>query len=191
MKHTKSRDKIVVDECRNKDVLDIGSTGQTEAYELWPRIKKAANSVTGIDIVEHKDNNIVLGNMETYKFKRKFDIAVAGDVIEHVHNQGLFLNNIRDHLKVNGKLIITTPNAKWFTVILKPNPTHVIWHDPYTLSYMLGECGFEVEYSAFYFGNKKYSWYKKPFVWRQGMIFVCKKSKNFVKTKPEKILLPS
>src|SRR5690606_40268565 len=99
MGHLLSRIDLIVKHCRGKDVLDVGSTGQTEAYDLWPRIKKVARSLTGIDVVDHNDNDIVTGNMEDHKFGKKFDTIVVGDTIEHVYNQGLFLDNIRKHLK--------------------------------------------------------------------------------------------
>lgn len=178
MSHLISRVDTIVNLCRDKHVLDIGSTGQAKAYELWPLVSSVAKSITGIDIVEHDDENIVLGNMETYDFKKKFDVIVVGDTIEHVHNQGLFLANLRKHLKNDGKLIITTPNAKWFTVMLKPNPTHVLWHDKYTLKYILSEYGLDIEQFAFYLGNKRYALPVMPFVWRQGMLVVCTKSKE-------------
>jgi 2-polyprenyl-3-methyl-5-hydroxy-6-metoxy-1,4-benzoquinol methylase len=189
MGHLMSRMNFIVDRCKDKDVLDVGSTGQTESYDLWPRIKKVAKSLTGIDVVDHHDLDIVTGNMENQQFNKKFDIIVVGDTIEHVHNQGLFLNNIREHLKEGGELIITTPNAKWFTIMLRPNPTHVLWHDYYTLAYILKETGFEVDYFAFYLGNKNYAWYKKPLVWRQSMLAVCKVNKKFKITKPLKVMV--
>src|SRR3954466_6084356 len=98
------REKLISDLVRGKEVLDIGSFGQTESYSLWEVLKKAgAKSLTGVDLPEAKqtaaekfsvsaaslpaDERIVLGNMETHEFGRSFDVIVAGDIIEHVDNQ--------------------------------------------------------------------------------------------------------
>lgn len=181
MKHCAYRNNIIKSYCANRNVLDIGSTGQTDRYSLWAEIKKVASSLQGIDITPNHDPCVVLGNMETHQFNNEFDIIVAGDIIEHTINQGIFLKNIRKHLADNGKLIITTPNAKWPTVFLKPNPTHTLWHDRYTLAYLLTQHGFIVESAGYYLGNKPhYPFFVRPFIWRQGMIFICKKSKTSV-----------
>ena len=132
------REKIILSRMAGKDVLDIGSIGQTESYSLWDLYKNSDyKSLTGIDLSDAesetkevfkveklRDSSIVHGNMENHTFDRMFDLIIAGDVIEHVENQGLFLRNILKHLKDGGELIITTPNAKWPIVFFPPNPTH-------------------------------------------------------------------
>jgi 2-polyprenyl-3-methyl-5-hydroxy-6-metoxy-1,4-benzoquinol methylase len=167
------REKIIADFCRNKNVLDIGSIGQSDKYCLWTSAYIDAKKLTGIDLpnaeehnlctikfdpkgVKHAgDQRIVKGNMENYLFKEKFDVIVAGDVIEHVSNQGLFLDNIHSHLAPSGILILTTPNAKWPTVVLRPNPTHVLWHDKHTLKQLLERHNFSIKKLLFYEGNKE------------------------------------
>lgn len=185
------REEIILKRIKNKHILDIGSLGQTDSYSLW-RLYKNSNlkSLTGIDLpsaeinakeqfkVEHipHDTRIVEGNMENFEFNRKFDVVVAGDVIEHVSNQGLFLQNIHRHLYDDGELIITTPNAKWPTVFLRPNPTHTLWHDIYTLERILSLSGFKITYKKFYYGNKKnYYFFLKPLIYKQGLLVICKK----------------
>jgi 2-polyprenyl-3-methyl-5-hydroxy-6-metoxy-1,4-benzoquinol methylase len=187
------REKIILSTIKDKKVLDIGSIGQTNDYNLWNLYFTVPfKELTGIDLPDSKQSlqdvfkinkvdtqrpsNIVFGNMENYKFNEKFDVIVAGDVIEHVSNQGLFLQNIREHLNENGQLIITTPNAKWLTVIFKPNPTHTLWHDRYTLEYILKQNGFQIELFKYYFGNKNhYNWISRILTLRQSMIFICSK----------------
>jgi 2-polyprenyl-3-methyl-5-hydroxy-6-metoxy-1,4-benzoquinol methylase len=170
------REEFILKAIRGKEVLDVGSVGQTSSYNLWEQMKKAAKSLTGIDIVPSRAPATVCGNMESYSFGRFFDVVVAGDVIEHVDNPGLFLQNVHRHLKDGGALILTTPNAKWPTVFLKPNPTHTLWHDRYTLSHLLARHGFEVAYFAYYFGNKNhYNFFLWPLVLRQAMLVVAKK----------------
>jgi len=185
------KEKKILSIVAGKDVLDIGSVGQTVSYNMWEAYKKVElKSLTGIDLpgvkettqevfqrsVDDSDERIVFGNMEDYQFNRKFDVAVAGDVIEHVNNQGLFLQNIHKHLKDDGRFVFTTPNAKWLTVILKPNPTHTVWHDKYTLERILDMNGFKMSEFYFYRGNKPRYWFPKNILaWRQAMLVVCKK----------------
>jgi len=176
---------------RDSDVLDIGSVGQTESYNMWAAYNEIKlKSLTGIDLpgvkdetkkvfdrtVSDEDARIVFGDMETYTFDRQFDFIVAGDVLEHVNNQGLFLSNIRKHLRDSGKFILTTPNAKWLTVILKPNPTHTCWHDRYTLERILSMNGLRICEFKYYLGNKKrYIFPKNILARRQAMFAVCEK----------------
>jgi len=185
------REKEILNLVRGKHILDIGSVGQTESYNLWELYKSVEfKSLTGIDLpgvkttteevfsrkVDDSDSRIIFGDMETYEFNRKFDIAVAGDVIEHVNNQGLFLQNIHRHLEDNGKFVFTTPNAKWPTVFLRPNPTHTVWHDRHTLKRILSMNGFKISKFDFYRGNKRrYIFPKNLLAWRQAMLVVCEK----------------
>ncbi len=187
------REEIILSYLEGKDILDIGSIGQdmdffsrellnvkesgrSDKYYLWDRMKMKARSLTGIDTEPPQAESIVQGNMETYDFKRQFDLVVAGDVLEHVDNQGLFLRNIHRHLREEGLLILTTPNAKWPTVMLKPNPTHTLWHDRYTLDEILSRCGFDMIRFLYYYGNKPYyNWVKRVLTLRQQMLVVCRK----------------
>lgn len=186
------REKRILELIKNKDVLDIGSLGQSDEYCLWNIISDHCRSITGVDLPEasqtaeklftldniphQKDPRIIYGNMETITLQKKFDVVIAGDIIEHVSNQGLFLDNIYKHLRNSGKLVITTPNSKWPTVFCKPNPTHTMWHDLHTLTTILQRHNFKVEFFHFYYGNKKrYSWWKVPLVFRQSIFVIAVK----------------
>ena len=183
------REQIIKDLIRDKKVLDVGSMGQTAEYSLWKYYAECAPaSLTGIDIelvsnesatifgndkVIH-DVRILAGNMENYEFHETFDCIILGDIIEHVGNQAMLLENCRRHLNQGGKVLITTPNAKWLTVMLRPNRTHVMWHDRYTLARILDITGFRIEFLRYYYGNKKhYPFYLRPLVWRQGIICIA------------------
>jgi 2-polyprenyl-3-methyl-5-hydroxy-6-metoxy-1,4-benzoquinol methylase len=186
------REEIILSYTEGKDVLDIGSVGQdmnffsrqlvenakghSAKFFLWNLMKEKAKSLTGIDIVPSQNADIIQGDMESHSFGKLFDVAVAGDVLEHVDNQGSFLRNIHRHLKDDGILIITTPNAKWPTVIQKPNPTHTLWHDRFTLDEILKRCGFEIIRLDYYVGNKPhYNLLLKILGARQVLLVVCRK----------------
>lgn len=186
------REKIIVDLVKGKRVLDVGSVGQSDEYCMWDLIVENSSYVKGVDLPESvqvlkekfevastgyshsKDERIVYGNMELLDLKEVFDVVVAGDVIEHVSNQGLFLDNIKRHLVEKGKLVITTPNAKWLTVMLKPNVTHTLWHDIHTLRTLLGRHGFVIDFWRYYYGNKpNYTFFKKIAAWRQQILVIA------------------
>ncbi|MDG9668257.1 class I SAM-dependent methyltransferase [Hahella sp. CR1] len=187
------REKIILERTKGKKVLDIGSVGQSDEYCLWAILKKNARSLTGVDLpnattvladkfdvspqgYEHsQDDKIVYDNMETVDLGDKYEVAVAGDVIEHVSNPGLFLDNIKRHLEEDGELIITTPNAKWLTVLFKPNATHTLWHDIYTLRALLERHGYSITYWRYYVGNKPYyNFFKRLLAWRQQILVIAK-----------------
>ena len=187
-----TREEIIKPYIEGRNILDIGSVGQSDEYLFWDFLQRNCKKLTGIDLptakntaqdvfgldtksLQHSaDTRIVFGNMETYSFDEVFDVIIAGDVIEHVSNQGLFLTNIKNHLGADGKLIITTPNAKWPTVFLKPNPTHVLWHDKYTLNILLERAGFRIQDMKYYYGNKPhYSVVKKILTWRQSLFTIA------------------
>jgi 2-polyprenyl-3-methyl-5-hydroxy-6-metoxy-1,4-benzoquinol methylase len=188
------REDTIIPLVKGRRVLDIGSVGQSDEYCLWTVLSAHSESLIGVDLPDaadtaqaiigvsppglshRQDARIVQGNMETISLGAEFDVAVAGDVIEHVSNQGLFLDNIARHLVPGGRLIITTPNAKWPTVCLAPNPTHTLWHDRYTLTHLLERHGYLLEHLAYYRGNKaRYPAWAIPLVSRQQIIAVARK----------------
>jgi len=180
------REAIIAEHVRGRKTLDVGSLGQTDAYRLWDVLDANASSLTGIDLPDDAlaalggplgatpDPRILRGDVETHDFGERFQAIVAGDVIEHLSNPGLFLDNCRRHLTEDGLLLLTTPNAKWPTVFLRPNPTHALWHDRHTLGHLLERHGFRVLLLRTYCGNKPY--YALPLrllAWRQQLLVVA------------------
>jgi SAM-dependent methyltransferase len=102
---------------------------------------------------------------------RTFDCIVAGEVIEHLSNPGAFLDKMALHLKPDGHLIITTPNAfniRLFWRILKNNNIkahgeHTCWYDPLTLTQLLMRHSFGVE--RIFFSNRK-KWYLRKNIFK-------------------------
>ena len=175
-----------------KDVLDFGSSGQLlnkiatkNKIHLYSEIKNVAKSIVGVDLRKPKlsekvKHELVYGNVETINLRKKFDVIVCCDLIEHVMNQGLLLQNCKRHLKDDGRLIISTPNAKSFRILFKTFKVHTLWHDKSTLTYLLIKNGFNIERFYYYYGNKKYPWYLNlifSFIGKlnQGICVVCQK----------------
>lgn len=115
-----------------KKVLHLGCVGfadstAVERVELIAGSLHAALSsvatVTGIDssaevVARLKElghfDNILAGDVENLgelTLDEKFDVIVAGDIIEHLANPGLFLSGIKRFFHRDTLLILTTPNA--------------------------------------------------------------------------------
>lgn len=98
-------------------VLDIGcgdgkvmerilSSGATaEGLEISERSLKIAKK-KGLSV--HKINIL---EPWAHKLESKFDIVVAGEIIEHLYDTDMFLQQIRKVLKKGGKLKLSTPNV--------------------------------------------------------------------------------
>ena len=54
-------------------------------------------------------------DLDTLELNEKFDVVIAGDIIEHLDNPGLFLRGVKRFLTPEGIMIITTSNA--FTLL--------------------------------------------------------------------------
>ena len=101
---------IILPYIKDKDVLDLGCVNHDSKLKddpLWVHGFLNKNcDVLGVDILWEgikdlfKDGyNVVCGDAENINLEKKFDVIVAGELIEHLSNQGLFLNNCRRHLK--------------------------------------------------------------------------------------------
>lgn len=56
--------------------------------------------------------NVRLMDAESLRLGEKFDVVIAGEIIEHLPNPGRFLERARAHLADGGELIVTVPNAR-------------------------------------------------------------------------------
>lgn len=166
-------------------VLDVGFWGQAKTNDEgnWPHqmLKDAVSEVYGIDIVYDEDaipeadrKYYKKSAAENFSFDTKFDAIFAGDLIEHVVNPGLFLDNAKKHLKPGGRLIMTTPNT--FNVFVmagkltRPEPPinddHTFYFNRRTMGRLLEKCGWEVERFGFMYSleNKHKQSFKKLFL---------------------------
>lgn len=177
-KLTRNRFSVMEPYVTGKDVLDIGCVdarpqGQKhyKSTGLHLFLREKAASVTGTDIdesgVEQMQNdglNVVQGNAETMDLGKKFDCIIAGEIIEHLSNAGLFLDNMRKHLAKDGIFILTTANAfgilSFYRILrkneIKVHAEHTCWYDPKTITELMTRSSFEIK--DIFFSNKP-RWY--------------------------------
>ena len=79
--------------------------------------------------------NVDAHKLSEYFGDRVFDLIVAGDIIEHLPNPGLFLESCRRVLSADGRIIITTVNAYSVARFLKSIFFHEAVHPEHTAYY--------------------------------------------------------
>ncbi|MGI8639521.1 MAG: class I SAM-dependent methyltransferase [Pyrinomonadaceae bacterium] len=166
--------------CIGKKVLHLGCTDYPftkQAIEnnmlLHFEIEKAARELYGFDfdqegidvLTEAGGKNLFradLEKLEDVPLDETFDIIVAGEMIEHLSNPGLFLRGIKRFMTDKTKLIITTINAysgmRFFIYGLRGkggacepvHPDHVAYYSYKTLSLVLQREKLSVEEFVFY-----------------------------------------
>lgn len=148
-------------------VLDVGCTSHNvevgSPYWLHGQLRERFPDVTGIDIsyenVEKLKqagfSNLHVQSAETFDLREKFDTIIAGELIEHLANPGLFLDRARHHLNSHGRVVLTTPNpfsiAYSLYAFLKfprtcQNPQHTSWFCPQTMTALAERHGFVVQH---------------------------------------------
>jgi len=104
---------------KNLNILDIGCGGGLLSE---PMARLGAN-VTGIDaskkninsaIIHAKQNslniNYFCNSPENFKSKKKFDVILNMEIVEHVDDVDLFINKSSELLKKNGLMFVATLN---------------------------------------------------------------------------------
>lgn len=119
-------------------VLDIGCGN---GFSLF-FIEKLGGEAYGIEedknvisISQALNLNIEIGNIYTSKHSDKtFDYIIGSQIIEHIPDPKMFLREIINKLKDDGKIILSFPNANSLArKIFKKNWIH--WHVPYHLNH--------------------------------------------------------
>lgn len=166
LKIVKDRERMMRSLCEGKDVLNVGCVGEID-FPRWLHegIHQISAKCVGVDInreglqrMKKMGYDVIYGDAETVDLNRKFDVIVAGELIEHVSNQGIFLDNMRRHLKDDGIMILSTPNALSlvFTIwrlLRRKNanisPYHTAWHCERTLKTITERHGWEMDELAY------------------------------------------
>lgn len=147
-----------------KKVLDLGCVmhnprNMESKYWLHRAIQTKANYLLGLDLYEEgvkKLNeagyNVIFGDAQDFHIDEKFDVIVAADIIEHLHNAAGFFNSCIEHMTSNSKLLISTPNPWYWRYIVKAvyrpvtvNEEHTCWYCPTTLAQLSKRFGLVVD----------------------------------------------
>jgi len=139
-----------------KSVLNVGcvahdASKRTEEPFTHDLIRKDADSVLGIDILEDEIQelqksgyNVEYGDVQNLNINKNFDVVVLSEVIEHLTNFDGLMESINNHLRSNGKVIITTPNilaVRCFAMELFNmdwvNQTHTCYFEKSTLEQLI------------------------------------------------------
>ena len=154
------RIELILEEVKETDsVLDVGCASHDHVEtHVWIHklLCEKARRVVGIDTrlpEEERAYNIVKADVETMELDEKFDLIVAGELIEHLSNPGAFLERARKHLKEGGRLVLTTPNpwdwTRFVRAVLRmpliPVKDHVCWYDEQMIANLGNRYGFKVE----------------------------------------------
>jgi len=103
----------------NIEILDIGCGGGLLSEPLY----RLGGNVTGIDAskkniriakLHSKKNNLKINyfcsSPESFKVKKKFDVILNMEIVEHVDDLNIFLKISSDFLKENGVMFVATLN---------------------------------------------------------------------------------
>lgn len=183
------KEDYILNLVKNKKVLHLGAVGSTTNFKesLHNKIKESSEFSLGIDIdaesieilKKNGFNEIICGNIEEInKIEQikniEWDYIVAADVIEHLSNPGISLEQIKNIMSNETKLIITLPNAFGFRILINNllkkelvDPTHTFWPSYTTFKGLLERIGLKT--SSFYF-----SLYKKPINYQKIICFIFK-----------------
>lgn len=167
------------------DVLHVGFLGsgpdaETTKYVSWLHewVDNQAETLVGIDIDSAGvDRATELGyecyteDAESFKLDQSFDTILAANVIEHLSNPGSFLDTAHEHLRHDGRLLITTPRtftpwnfARELKSGISPPDEHVMWFCRETLQSLLNRAAFDiVNYERWGFKRVGTVWYEKIF----------------------------
>jgi len=144
----------VAPDLRERDLFEIGC-----AYGFFlDEVKEMVKSTAGIDIsddaVRYAHNvlgvNAQRGDYLKIDLGRKFDLITMWDTIEHLKRPDLFLAKVRDDLRPNGLLAITTGDIGSLNARLRGRkwrmihpPTHLHYFSLQTMRALLHRFGFE------------------------------------------------
>ena len=93
---------------KNKDVLEIGALYHNGS--LRPFIELFSKTYTGIDIEKGPGVDFVINVYDLKKeFIKKFDLIICLNVLEHVENWRLAVENIKSVCKNGGSVFVSVP----------------------------------------------------------------------------------
>lgn len=151
-----NRSRYLLDCVRGKSVLHVGCSDYPITEDrlendqlLHTMLCSSASTVYGIDLSEegvtilrrHGFSDVEVMDAEDLHINAKYDVVVAGDVMEHMNNPGKFLEGVLRVLAPGGELIIGVPSAlsvnvlkAWFLHREQVHCDHTFYFSPKTLA---------------------------------------------------------
>ena len=188
------RVQFIKNTCVGKKVLHLGCTDYPFTQEviknemlLHFELGKVAKELYGFDFDERGIKilsdagveNLYLSNLEKLEevdLDETFDVIIAGEMIEHLSNPGLFLKGIQRFMNPTTNLLITTINAycgmRMLTYGLRGrggahepvHPDHVAYYSYSTLKVLIERENLQVKRFAFYNTGEEH---RKLAAWKQ------------------------
>jgi len=162
--------------CRGKTVLHLGCSSGRYLQDHVDRgdlmheiVRSEASELFGVDIHDESVRslrqlgyqNIFPGNaeqLEDLDIDRRFDIVLAGDLLEHITRPGSMLEGAKQFIDSSGTFVISTNNAfgihyqirRWMGKYSE-HFEHVSFYSPETLKHLFERHGYDVleMYGAF------------------------------------------
>jgi len=179
----------LVERCVGKRVLHLGCAGDATLRgginaSLHAQVHKVAKSLSGVELSESSltelktflpedmTNKYFTGDvqdLESCGVVGRFDVILAGSIIEHLSNAGSMIRSARSFLEKGGIMLISTPHTwgvlEFLRVAMKKveavHPEHTCWYSIPTLSHLMARYGFvPVEWAT------GYGWQQETVRWK-------------------------
>ena len=210
---------LIMEMCAGKKVLHLGCANYPYTQNsidnemlLHYDLEKSAGELYGFDfdqpgldiLAANGTGNLYRADLEKLDevaMSETFDVIVAGEMIEHLNNPGLFLTGIQRFMNTETRLVLTTINAycgmRWFWYGLRGrrgkqepvHPDHVAYYSYSTLSLLVKRHGLDVDSFMFYDIGKEHRPYNPWYLnavndvfttiapqWADGIIAICRLS---------------
>lgn len=150
---------------KGKEVLDLGCTWiDDDGTWIHGKMVEVAKSVTGIDIKDVEEfrakgfDIIQQSADEPFDLKRKFDVVMAAEILDHTANLGIFMQNVKRHLKPDGILVVVMHNPQAFEFFIEQFVfkgsiriyQHTHWQNETTMRNLLERYGLKLKYREYY-----------------------------------------
>jgi hypothetical protein len=160
------RREFILERCSGRRVLHLGCVDRpflerklASGELLHADIVNRAAMVVGVDsdaaglrLFEQLGWRAVEADVERFpELDFDVDLVVAGEIIEHLSNPGMFLQSLAERVPPSTEVILTTPNAysarKYWRYLLgheQVHPDHVAYYSPLTLREIVRRYGYDV-----------------------------------------------
>ena len=166
------RNAFLLERARGKKVLHLGCADEhtvrlklSKDAHLHAQLGTVAKELWGVDLSGEAISelrqagftNLIRGDVERLDDipelrNQHFDVVIAGELIEHIFNPGLFLKACRNVCSADTELILTTPNALVYSQAIFAllhreaiHPDHMLMWSPTTMRTLVTRSGFAIK----------------------------------------------